>query len=66
MPYIKTIQDKMNKVEYHYSSHESSMADWLTEHPDIDVIGMCADHAGYFYVFYRKKEDDNKDKKANL
>ncbi len=56
----------MNKVEYHYSSHESSMADWLTENPNIDVIGMCADHAGYFYVFYRKKEDDNKDKKANL
>lgn len=45
----------MNRVKYHWEDSESEIADWLTDHPDIDVISMCADHAGYFYVFYREK-----------
>lgn len=51
-----------NKVHYHFEDHESEMADWLTKHPDIDIISMVADHVGYFYVFYRQKESIKNEK----
>lgn len=51
-----------NKVQYHFENHESDMADWLTKHPNIDIISMVADHVGYFYVFYRQKESIKNEK----
>ena len=43
-----------NKVYCHCQSDPNDLAEWLTKHPDIEILTGMGNY-NHFYIFYRQK-----------